>query len=72
MDEDSEPILKHLQINKKLAVQHVTHGGSSDNYVEEFYSQITKEQLDKLYKLFEMDFVLFDYSPESFYAFVQN
>ena len=41
MDADSEPILKHLQIEKPLEVNHVTHGGSTDNYLQEFYSEVS-------------------------------
>jgi len=72
MNADSEPILKHLQIEKPLEVNHVTHGGSTDNYLQEFYSEVSKQQLDKLYKLYEMDFVLFDYNPDSFYELVKH
>ena len=72
MNEDMELILKYLKIEMTLPKKHITKGGSSDQYLKIFYSELDKKTLDKLYHLYEMDFILFDYSPESFYTYVQQ
>ena len=40
--------------------------------IEEYFSQLDKDTLDKLYKVYEMDFVLFNYTIDSFYPLVKN
>ena len=72
MKEDSKVILEHLQIDNELALVHMSNGGSTENFLEEFYSELDLETMDKLYELYEMDFLLFDYSPDDYYAFVKN
>ena len=40
--------------------------------IEEYFSQLDKDTLDKLYKVYEMDFVLFNYTIDAFYPLVKN
>merc|ERR1711973_923881 len=67
IQEDSKEILRRLKVKKQLPFTHVTQDKTSDQTVEKYY-----RDLDRLYKMYEMDFLLFDYSPESFYIYVQN
>ena len=71
MPEDSREILKRIGIKKQLPFAHVTQGKTSDQTVENFYAELTTATLDKLYKLYEMDFLLFNFSPHRFYKLVQ-
>ena len=50
----------------------VFSGKTSDQTVEKYYGELDRKTLDRLYKMYEMDFLLFDYSPLSFYEYVQN
>merc|ERR1712130_359326 len=55
-----------------LPFAHKTQGKSSDLTVEKYYGELDKSTLDRLYKLYEMDFILFDYEPDSYYQYVPN
>ena len=60
------PLVKSLKLtDKKL-------GLTSDQTVEEYYSELDTKTIDRLYKMYEMDFLLFDYKPDDFYAYVHN
>jgi len=72
LQEDSKEILRRLKVKKQLPFTHVTQGKTSDQTVEKYYGELDRETLDRLYKMYEMDFLLFDYSPLSFYKYVQN
>merc|ERR1712012_33306 len=65
LEEDSQKILSRLSLNQTLGHDHPTGGGSSDNKLVEYYTEVSPELMDKLYKLYEMDFILFNY--ERFY-----
>ena len=72
MQEDSKEILKRIEVEKELPFTHVTRGKTSDQTVEKYYAELDTVTLDRLYKLYEMDFLLFDFSPDDFYAYVQQ
>ena len=59
--EDSKKILSRLGLNNSLAHDHQTQGGSSRANLLKYYSEINPNLMEKLYKLYEMDFILFDY-----------
>ena len=61
-----------IKIEEKLPYSHVTRGKSSDNLVEKYYSELDLPTMKRLYKLYEMDFVLFDFSPDVYYNYVLN
>ena len=71
MPEDSREILKKIGLKKQLEFSHVTQGLTSDQTVENYYAELDRATLDRLYKLYEMDFLLFNFSPDRFYKFVQ-
>ena len=72
MPEDSKEILKKIGVKKQLPFAHVTQGKTSDQTVEKYYAELDKDTLDRLYKLYEMDFLLFDFLPDKFYDYVKN
>ena len=72
MDEDSEEILNMIEVEEKLSHSPMTRGKSSDQTAEEYYSQLDVQTLDRLYKLYEMDFILFDFSPDKYYNYVMH
>ena len=43
----------------------------SENYVQKYYSRLTKLQVLRLYQLYKMDHDMFDYSPETYIAFAK-
>ena len=72
MKEDSEIILKKIGVKGSLPLSHVQPSGNSKIKIQEFYSDFDKDLLDKLYKVYEMDFLLFGYRADEFYNFVKN
>ena len=60
--EDSEAILREIGVNRSLPVAHAQPGGNSKVKIQEFYADFDRELLTKLYKVYEMDFILFGYS----------
>ena len=72
MPEDSREILKRIGVKKQLPFAHVTQGKTSDQTVENYYSELDIKTMERLYKLYEMDFLLFDFSPDRFYKLVRT
>ena len=71
MPEDSKEILKRIGVQQKLPF-HVTQGKTSDQTVKAYYAELDRKTLDQLYKIYEMDFLLFNYSSSSFYDFIKH
>ena len=71
MPEDSREILKRIGVKKQLPFAHVTQGKTSDQTVENYYAELDRATLVRLYKFYEMDFLLFNFSPDRFYHFVK-
>ena len=61
LNEDSQRIFSRLDLNTTLANDRLTHGGNSKDKLMKYYSEIDQELLEKLYNVYEMDFILFDY-----------
>ena len=72
MSDDSKEILKRIGVKKELPYHHITRGKSSDKTAEKFYAELDKNTLDRLYKLYEMDFILFDFSSDEYYNYVNK
>jgi len=72
IDFDSKEILKNIGLEDRFPKTNVINNKSSDMEIEEYFSQLDKETLDKLYKVYEMDFVLFNYTIDAFYPLVKN
>ena len=68
MEEDSKAILTKLGLNSSLTVANAQAEGNSGAKIKEFFADLDRELLEKLYKLYEMDFVLFGYSPHEYYS----
>ena len=63
------------QVSCDWSAGHNTHlwlvqGQTSDQTVEQYYAQLDRGLLDRLYRLYEMDFLLFNYSAHSFYGYL--
>ena len=71
LNKDSEQIFKTMGVNAELPKSHVTQGNTTDNTVASYYSQISKDLLDKLIHIYKFDFLLFNYSAKDYYNYVQ-
>ena len=72
MAEDSEAILNKIGVNRALPTVNAVKEGHSSGKIEEFYSSFDKDLMEKLYKIYEMDFILFGYSPDEYFKVVRN
>ena len=60
-------------INEELPESHITKGGkSSDQTLKKYYSELDKKMLERLYKIYELDFLLFNYTIDSYYKYVKS
>ena len=66
MAKDSKAILERIGVNRSLTVANAQADGHSGAKLHQFFSDLDKELLEKLYKVYEMDFVLFGFSPNIF------
>ena len=70
MSDDSKEILKRIGVEQQLPYLHITRNESSDKTAEKFYAELDLNTLDKLYKMYELDFILFDFSADEYYSYV--
>lgn len=54
-----------------LKVKRTSHV-SKEDVIEHFYSQLTKEEIRRIYEKYRVDFELFGYSPDYFLQFGQG
>ena len=71
LDKDSEQIFKSMGVDAELPKSHVTQGNTTDNTVATYYSQISKDLLDRLIDIYKFDFLLFNYSAQEYASYVQ-
>ena len=43
-------------------------GGKTEELAKKYFSQMRKEDIEKLYEMYFLDFEMFGYSPEDFIA----
>jgi hypothetical protein len=56
-----------------LLLQNINPNGRTEhNYAEEYYREVPKELLQKVYRLYEEDFKLFEYSPNTYFNFTMD
>ena len=67
MEEDGKAILKKIGVNRTITTVNAASGGNTQDKIREYYSDFDRELLRKLYKIYEMDFILFDYSPDEYF-----
>ena len=67
---DSDQIFKSMGVAAELPKSHVTQGNSTDNTVATYFSQISKDLLDKLIDIYKFDFLLFNYSADEYAGYV--
>ena len=60
----------HAEAKKWLNIKH-THA-ITDDVIEHFYSQLTKEEIRGIHTKYRVDFELFGYSPDYFLQFGQG
>ena len=58
--------------NKSLQHTHKSKGKSEGLTEKDYYSELDRETLDRLYKFYEMDFLLFDFKADDYYAYVND
>ena len=68
---DSEQVFKSIGVSDHLPVSHAT-GNTTENTVASYYSDISKDLLDKLYNIYKFDFLLFDYTSFEYETFVRK
>ena len=56
----------------RLPLSHVTQGNTSDTTVARYYSMIDRASLDRLYTIYRLDFLLFNYTADQYYAYVSS
>jgi chondroitin 4-sulfotransferase 11 len=69
---DSDQIFKSMAVSAQLPRSHVTQGRTTDNTVATYYSQISKDLLDKLYNIYKFDFLLFNYNGVEYQDYVKS
>ena len=58
---------RHLGVNLTSSLAHTKGGAqSSDKRALDYFSQLTKDQVEELYNIYRLDFVLFSYKPDIF------
>ena len=60
------------QCECRLPLSHVTQGNTSDTTVARYYSMIDRASLDRLYNIYRLDFLLFNYTADQYYAYVSS
>ena len=60
--------IQHLGLNLTLSQRHTRGGGaqSSAQRALGYFSQVTKDQVEELYNIYKLDFLLFSYTPNIF------
>ena len=48
---------------ENIAVRNPSRSGNSSDVAMEYFSEVTKQDVEKLYELYKIDFQLFGYSP---------
>ena len=66
-DEDYMMSTSGLKELAEVEVLHVTDGGKSHSFIEEFYSQISCQTLEKLVEIYFMDFELYEYDDKLYF-----
>ena len=69
---DSEQIFKSMEVAAQLPRSHITQGNTTDNTVATYYSQISKDLLDKLLDIYKFDFLLFNYTADVYSSYVNK
>ena len=69
---DSDQIFLSMGVSAQLPRSHVTQGKTTDNTVATYYSQISKDLLDKLYNIYKFDFLLFNYTADVYQDYVKT
>ena len=72
MKSDSKIILKTIGISEELKKTHVSGEKGSDQTLKKYYSKLDRKLLHKLYNLYELDFLLFNYEIDSYFSYVTN
>ena len=52
--------------------KHRSKGGSSDEKALKYFSMIKKSKTQRLYEVYEKDFLMFDYDPTPFFKASRN
>ncbi|KFB53229.1 hypothetical protein ZHAS_00021439 [Anopheles sinensis] len=68
-ERDIRLLLKATRLEGKVKLVHINHARKEalDKLIQKYFSQITEEQMDKLYSIYQIDFELFGYSAENYF-----
>ena len=64
--EDQEMIGRLANVTFSKIRSNVSSGGGTQNLAREYFSNISEDLKEKLYKIYQVDFELFNYNPDIF------
>ncbi|XP_068249877.1 carbohydrate sulfotransferase 13-like [Palaemon carinicauda] len=71
-DQNYVILKKHLGNKIKPTWKHLTKGVKTSDTVRKYFATITKKDLMELYKKYQLDFELFDYSVDEYLEYVRD
>ena len=67
MQEDIHFIGQMAGVELESISTNPSSGGSTSELAREYFSQLDKDDVEKLYQLYKMDFEMFGYSPDLYF-----
>ncbi|XP_049542502.1 carbohydrate sulfotransferase 11-like [Anopheles darlingi] len=66
---DVEVLIKQTGLQGKIKPVHINHGRkeTTEILIQRYFSEITDKQMEALYSIYELDFLLFGYSAEKYF-----
>ncbi|XP_014251969.1 carbohydrate sulfotransferase 11 isoform X2 [Cimex lectularius] len=76
MERDQMFVIKDAQLGDKIKPSWIHKTSplevSKEHITKLYFSQLTRKQIKELYKKFELDFEMFDYSPDKYYLYAKS
>ena len=61
-----------IWLHSIITETHTSSGGSTRKQAKDYFSQLSRDTVKRLYNLYKADFELFEYSPEMYYNYAYN
>ena len=72
IQEDLQFIGQMAGIEFEMIQINPSSGGSTSELAREYFSQLKKDDVKKLYELYKIDFLMFGYSPDVYFNIAKN